>query len=647
MTRSCAVSSPRALDPNAPSRDRARFPRAGFAQALVTLGLALWVQFLLAPTGRALQGGDLAVLQSPLGDAELLAELRRASFTASSDERALAHLEDLDAEGGSSQSLTLQRAAALFALGTGGSGAHQVRLEETARFSSTLDRFAALMGLAFLPDPPLDFLALQLGADPPVLRDAAALGLLLVDPEQANPVLAKNGTQAEIRRWKDLARFLQEPDNVEIPGAGRAWAVLQVEAARRFGLVDGRSWRSLRADMLGRDTEFLDAVLLPHVARLNRLESHDHLLAWMLRDDNPRLAAAGIVAMPEEVDALITHALWLPPTTEAWQAMADELRSPKSLLKIPAWVQRALAQEALVEPVAAKMLGLQLMEAWELLEPLSRDSNPAVRARFAQRLAESGDPQWLGELLRLDNDESTAVRAAALVARVRLGGPEARARIALGLEGQDDTWRSALTEALAKFGGQEALLGLLEEALVRARPDQELRIALAAARGGSVQGRALLTSRLRLGTAGDLAPECIRVLADDASGEERQLLAELFPTDGDQPGDRELDIELGRALIELEEPEGLRLVRGALWDGPFERGVLVGYLLAELEGVFAVEDELASPPVGARPSDMRRIGFVLGEWGGLATVERLARRRQSSDPVLQGAYLGALGGRTR
>ena len=602
---------------------------------------------VLSPDASALQSGGLEALQSGFSDPELLVELRRVSFTSSSDGRALARLEDLDAEGGSSDSLSLQRAAAFFALGAGGSGAHQVRLEETARFGSTLNRFAALLGLAFLPDPPLDFLALQLGADPPVLRDAAALGLLLVDPAQAMPVLAGIGAPTELRRWKDLAQFLERPEEVDMPGAARAWAILQVEAARRFGLVDGRSWRSLRAEVLSADSEYVDAVLLPHLGELNRLETRDHLLSWMLRDENPRLAAAALVAMPEQVNELLTHKLWQPASVEAWQAMAGELRGPYDLLQIPAWVQRALAQEALVEPVAAKMLGAQLMEAWELLEPLSRDPEPAVRARFAQRLAESGDPQWLGELKRLENDESSAVRAAALVARVRLGGPEARARITLGLEGGDDAWRGALVEALAEFGGQEALLGLLEEALVRAAPEQELGIALAAARGGSVQARALLSSRLRLGTAGESAPDCIRVLTSDASAEERQLFGELFPTDGDKVGDRELDIELGRALIELEEPEGLRLVRGALWEGPFERGVLVGYLLAELEGVFAVEDELASPPVGARPSDMRRIGFVLGEWGGLATVERLARRRQSSDPVLQGAYLGALGGRTR
>lgn len=609
----------------------------------------LWLLGVVAVPAYAQEqaGGPLTALEPSFDDVELLVELRRASFTKSSDDRALGRLEDLDAEGASSDSVTLQRAAALFALGSGGASIHQVRLEEVARFGTTLERFAALLGLAYLPEPPLEFLALQLGADSPLLRDAAALGLLLVDPQQARPVLLQRGTPAENRRWKDLEDFLEAPDGKSAPGVARAWASLRIEAARRFGLIDGRSWRSLRTEELLGDDDFLDAVLLPHLAALNRLEAHDHLIAWLLRDPDPRVAAAAMAAIPEEVDALVNHGLWEPASMEAWLAMTEELGSPADILALSAWVQRALGLPGIVEPVAAKLLGARMMEAWELLEPLGRDEDPQVRARLARRLAESGDRQWLGELERMDADQATPVRAAALVARVRLGDPDARARIALGLDGEDGAWRQALTSSLAEFGGQEGLLGLLETALTKVSESDALSMAIAATRAGSIAARSDIVSRLRLGTAGDLAAECVQVLSEDSTAEERLLFRGLFPTDGDEAGDRELDIELARALIGLEEAEGLRIVRRALWRGPFERGVLVGYLLAELEGVFAVEDELASPPVGARPSDLRRIGYVLGEWGGLATVERLARRRQSSDPVLQGAYLGALGGRTR
>ncbi len=49
-----------------------------------------------------------------------------------------------------------------------------------------------------------------------------------------------------------------------------------------------------------------------------------------------------------------------------------------------------------------------------------------------------------------------------------------------------------------------------------------------------------------------------------------------------------------------------------------------------------------SPPAGATEADVRRLGFALGQWGGLPTVEALARRRNGGDPALQGALLGAL-----
>ena len=63
-------------------------------------------------------------------------------------------------------------------------------------------------------------------------------------------------------------------------------------------------------------------------------------------------------------------------------------------------------------------------------------------------------------------------------------------------------------------------------------------------------------------------------------------------------------------------------------------------------GIQGLHDELASAPTEARPEDLRRIGYALGQWGGLAAVEALARRRGSGDPALQGAYLGALATRT-
>jgi hypothetical protein len=60
-------------------------------------------------------------------------------------------------------------------------------------------------------------------------------------------------------------------------------------------------------------------------------------------------------------------------------------------------------------------------------------------------------------------------------------------------------------------------------------------------------------------------------------------------------------------------------------------------------------DELSRPPRQATSADLRRVGFAVGVWGGLAEVDHLAKqlRFNSGHPALQGALLGALTQRTR
>jgi hypothetical protein len=59
----------------------------------------------------------------------------------------------------------------------------------------------------------------------------------------------------------------------------------------------------------------------------------------------------------------------------------------------------------------------------------------------------------------------------------------------------------------------------------------------------------------------------------------------------------------------------------------------------------------ANPPVEATEQDVRRLGYAIGEWGGLPAVEALRKRLNSTAgadlPALQGAILGALAARTR
>ena len=62
-----------------------------------------------------------------------------------------------------------------------------------------------------------------------------------------------------------------------------------------------------------------------------------------------------------------------------------------------------------------------------------------------------------------------------------------------------------------------------------------------------------------------------------------------------------------------------------------------------------MSSELRAPPASASSNDLRRVGFAIGEWGGVAALEDLARdlHYASGHPALQGAFLGALSARTQ
>jgi hypothetical protein len=107
----------------------------------------------------------------------------------------------------------------------------------------------------------------------------------------------------------------------------------------------------------------------------------------------------------------------------------------------------------------------------------------------------------------------------------------------------------------------------------------------------------------------------------------------------------ELDVELALALVRARDPSALAILRAALWSDSWNRSVLAGGLLERARGASGLADELDSPPPGASTQDLRRVGFSIGEWGGLSAVEALARRRSEGDPALQGALLGALAAR--
>ncbi|HVS17975.1 MAG TPA: hypothetical protein VMT18_05195, partial [Planctomycetota bacterium] len=121
-----------------------------------------------------------------------------------------------------------------------------------------------------------------------------------------------------------------------------------------------------------------------------------------------------------------------------------------------------------------------------------------------------------------------------------------------------------------------------------------------------------------------------------------QRLIDFFP----QENDLEVNMALAEVLMRSGTPDMARFLRNAMRQPPFHRGMLAAALLVELAGIESLRQEVETPPRTARPEDLRRVGFALGEWGGLAQVELLAARVAVGNAALQGAVLGALGART-
>jgi hypothetical protein len=144
---------------------------------------------------------------------------------------------------------------------------------------------------------------------------------------------------------------------------------------------------------------------------------------------------------------------------------------------------------------------------------------------------------------------------------------------------------------------------------------------------------------------GAYAVRLVRALRRHATTEDLGVFQRLFP----RPEEPELNIELATALTELGDASILPLLRAALWRGGWVESVLAGGLVAEIAGIQALRGEIARPPSEASSNDVRRVGFAIGEWGGLVQLEGLARelRYNSGHPALQGALLGFLSARTQ
>ncbi len=216
---------------------------------------------------------------------------------------------------------------------------------------------------------------------------------------------------------------------------------------------------------------------------------------------------------------------------------------------------------------------------------------------------------------------------ASLVDLLRTARPNVRlmALDAMALSGYDPKVRGWLEE----FQSRMLLLGDAQHAFTLAfgwlAPSEEVRPRLwdvLRAGYGPTAGRHRLLRRL---------------LAEPTEDDLEQARA-LFPLEGELG----LNLLLAQALADKQDPHTLSVLRRVLWGEGWNLSVIAGGVASRFYGIDFLMDELASPPAEATDHHLRRVGFALGEWGGLAAVEELARTQTARDAALQGAYLGAL-----
>ena len=599
------------------------------------------------PAGRpTAAGAPLRPLALPdqLGDlAELRARDRLLEFPPSAGERALADLARPELS-------PQDRATALLALGCSRLPSGRGMLESWAAEGSVAERRAAVLGLGEMGSGGTALLEGVLGGSEPELFAPALLALLRGGASAGRQTverLAATGGEDLAPIAAELLLAELDPEATPPVGILRTLLDLRWRAARSYGLVDGQGWQAALLDDLCADSDFLDAVVLRHAATLPRPGVRDHFQELLLGGAGLERIRGAVAAMPVETAQLIRLGLWTPTDgTAEWAALLEGIERAR--------VERPFAEVLRVARLlpghgthAASLLvrtgdraGLPLLE----LDLEAED--PAVRAGVVEALAASKVEKYILDLERLREDPSARVRAAALVGQVRLGYEVASRGLEEELDDAEHPDRDELIDALCRSVRDQRVLPIALDRFGELTGDRRLRMAIALTAAGKLGEVRDVVREALAGEGGAAHPqaiEMVRGLSRNAGPEDVAALRGVFPV----PGELELNVELGLALLHNGDPIMLQPVREALWKGSWNRSILAAAVLIDLAGMETLRSEARRPPGTVSLRDLRRIGFALGEWGGLPEVERLARRSSSRDPVLQGALLGALAARTQ
>jgi hypothetical protein len=372
--------------------------------------------------------------------------------------------------------------------------------------------------------------------------------------------------------------------------------------------------------------------------------------------------------MPRELSRMVSEGAWVPADVREWVALIDEIEiqhlemltaeilhtaldAPAVRLRAAGLLARAGDSSAL-HALFRVGAGRSGAEAETPPEPPFEERGLPGKIALCEVWGGSRDRVFISLLEPALEDQDERVRAAALVAQARLGhAPALRivTNVVVGdpaLVPDDAPSEPAILEMLLRTGHDGATIGVLEDMLPQVERETKLRVATLLALKGKLSAREALRQEYGEGSLREhIGVDTVRALGKYANADDLRLFAELTY----QPEDRDLNVELALALFEHGDSIVMPLVDEALWHGAWDLSILAGALMIEYGGLRRLLDEAESPPPEASTADLRRVGFAIGEWGGLDALAELERRRRSvgGDPVVMGAMLGALSTRTQ
>ena len=577
----------------------------------------------------------------------------RTDFDRRSATLARADLEELDpgAPGWGAATYTLGAAGAV--------ESRRILVEASTSVVATDERVAAIFGLGALGSkvgPAIDVLKDLSEDEDDTLRTTAMVALIRTGTAAGRGKVAELAAGVDERSGeaRDLLAYAADPRGQALPPAFRRLYQLRWDAAKAYGFVDGAVWASTLLTELRDNEAFLQALVLQLVLDLKLEHAKDHLLEALIDGEGVPRVRVCTQRMPVVIESMIDAGVWRPADQKEWKWLMLTILENELAYLFPRTLRLAASHpEPVVQAGAVALLQRSEGQYGDLVERSISNEKAGVRALAASALGAAGNPDYGPRLVDVANDPDPWVRANAIASLIRMGNAAGTIRagriLSIPPEDREPLVTSWLFEALERAAPDTDIIDFLQNAAPQ----------LEEADRAAVDSILLLYSRAPVDTKvirrelpgmNPRSPEAIigaRALAARPGARDLRVLARLFPREGADEINLELASGLARSGHRSVEP----LLQRAVWELPWYLSVLAAGVVRATYGQRTLISWAANPPVEATDQDVRRLGYAIGEWGGLPAVEALRKRLNSTAgadlPALQGAILGALAVRTR